>query len=112
MTNRVTDFEEILIKKSLFSSQSATGSPEWANTIVKSSLTGIFKTNITRYDPQLTVTLDINMVSPILLEYFNQFWYGGWGSAYGFRFSWPPDFFVINEVIGTGDGTNRLFYLT
>lgn len=108
----ITLFDEILLEPSILTALSATGSPELANSIIKNPASGIYKTNITRYDPQLVVNVDINLVSPTLLEYFNQFWYGGWGSAYGFRFRWAPDFYVIGEVIGTGDGSNKDFYLT
>lgn len=108
----ITQFDENLIDMSLFTALSATGSPELANSLIKNAASGVYKTNITRYDPQLVVNVDMNLVSPTKLEYFNQFWYGGWGSAYGFRFRWVPDFYVVAQVIGTGDGSNKDFYLT
>jgi len=105
-------FQEVLFWQNLITAQSATGSPEFANTMIKNPATGVYKINITRLDPILVLTLDLTQIDTVELEYFNQFWYGGWGSAYGFRLHWPGDFYVINENIGTGDGTTKVFKLT
>jgi hypothetical protein len=104
-----TTFDEIIFDGSLITAQSATASPEFANTLIRNSATGVYKVNITRYDPQLMLTLDLRQISPEELEYFNNFWYGGWGSAYGFRLHWSGDFYAIDEVIGLGDGGTVVF---
>lgn len=107
----ISVFDEILLDPNLLSAESATGSPEFANTLIKSPPTGVYKVNINRYDPQLVLNLDINLLSATELEYFINFWYAGWGSAYGFRLHWPGDFYAIDEVFGTGDGSTTVFPL-
>src|SRR5207237_2384111 len=93
--------------------QSATASPEFSNTLIRNPATGVYKTNIARYDPQLVLQLDLTQLSPTELEYFNQFWVGGWASAYGFRLQWPGDFYAVAEVLQLkGDGANKVFLIT
>lgn len=104
-----TVFDEILFNNVLITAESATASPEYANTTIKNPTTGVFKVNITRYDPQLIITLDLRQITTDELEYFTNFWHGGWGSAYGFRLHWAGDFYAIDEAMGTGDGGTVVF---
>lgn len=105
-------FDEILLDPEIFSAGSATGSPEFANTMIRNPATGIYKVNVVRYDIQNVWNLNIHLLDADMLEYFNEFWGGGHGSAYGFRARIVTDFYVEDEVIGTGDGSTTIFQLT
>src|SRR5205807_1249331 len=68
--------------------------------------------NVPRQDPQHVWQCDYKMVTPSEgggssneMDYFNQFWYGGSGSAYGFRVRVETDHLLLLEVLGTSDGT-------
>jgi hypothetical protein len=43
--------------------------------------------------------------------YFNQFWLGGYGSAWGFRFRYVPEYIVTQEVFAQGNGVTTTFQL-
>lgn len=113
-------FDEIVLDWGLFTLGDATGSPELANAMIRSPGTGIMKVNITRYDPQHVWAMDYRLVTPSQgsgtnqMDYFNNIWYGGWGSAYGFRVRIETDHLVTGEVLGTSDGTiaSRTWKLT
>lgn len=105
-------FDELLLDPDIFTAGGATGGPEYANTIVKNPATGIYKVNVNRYDFQQVWTMDVGLMESSDLDYFMEFWGGGFGSAYGFRVVVVSDFWVIDEVIGTGDGVQTVFNLT
>lgn len=105
-------FDEILLDPDIFSAGSASGGPQYANTHARNAGTGIRKTNVTRYDPIHVWDFQTEFLSPTKLDYFIEFWGGGHGSAYGFRCVVVSDFYVINEVIGTGNGVQTVFDLT
>lgn len=102
-------FDEILFDGNLLTEESAIGSPEYANTMIRNPATGIYKVNVNRYDFQHVWNINTNLLSPTELDYFNEFWAGGFGSAYGFRIRIITDFYMIDEVIGTGNGTQTVF---
>lgn len=104
-------FDEILLDTDLIIAGGATGGPEYANTIVKNPATGIHKVNVSRYDFQQVWTISTELLTPAQLDYCVEFVGGGFGSAYGFRVLIISDFFVIDEVIGTGDGVQTIFPL-
>lgn len=113
-------FDEILLDPGLFTLGDAYGSAELANTMARSPSTGVTKVNITRYDPQHIWQMDFKMLTPSQgggtdeMDYFNNIWYGGWGSAYGFRVRVETDHLVSGELLGVSDGTiaSRTWKLT
>jgi len=102
-------FDELLFDSNLLTEQSAVGSPEYANTMIRNPATGVYKTNVNRYDFQNVWNINTNLLSPAQLDYFIEFWAGGFGSAYGFRIRIITDFYMIDEVIGTGNGSQTVF---
>lgn len=105
-------YDEILLDPDIFSAGGATGGPEYANTHIKNPQTGVYKTNVGRYDHQQVWNMDVGLLEPADLDYFLEFWSGGFGSAYGFRMVVVSDFFVIDEAIGVGDAVQTIFPLT
>jgi len=103
-------FDETLLDPSLIAA-GGSGSPEFANTIIRNPATGIYKVNINRYDPIEVWTIDLNLLTDTQRSYAIRFWRGGFGSAYGFRAAIPADFKVVDEVIGTGTGSQTAFNL-
>lgn len=104
-------FDEILFDTDIIVAGGATGGPEYANTLVRNPATGIYKVNVNRYDFQQVWNFSTEALSATQLAYLMEFWGGGFGSGYGFRLVVVSDFFVIDEVIGTGDGNNKVFNL-
>lgn len=104
-------FDEILLDPDIFTAGGATGGPEYANTVARNPGTGVRKVNVTRYDPQQVWDFHTDLLEPTALDYFLEFWGGGFGSAYGFRVVVISDFFVIDEVIGTGNASQTVFPL-
>jgi len=104
-------FDEILLNPNIFSAGGALGGPQFANTHIKNPATGIYKVNVNRYDPQQVWDFNTDLLTAAELDYFIEFWGGGHGSAYGFRCLILSDFYVIDEVIGTGDGSQTVFPL-
>jgi len=105
-------FDEIFLDPNIFSDGSATGGPQFANTFARNPQTGIRKINVGRFDFQQVWDVQTELLTAAQLDYFLEFWAGGFGSAYGFRVWIPADFYVINEVIGTGTGSQTVFNLT
>src|SRR5688572_30613372 len=104
-------FDEILLDTDIIVAGGATGGPEYANTIIRNPATGIYKINVTRFDFQQVWNINTSLLTPAQIAYFMEFWGGGFGSAYGFRVVVISDFFVIDEVLGTGDGVQTVFPL-
>jgi uncharacterized protein (TIGR02217 family) len=104
-----TSFDDSLLDSSLMTL--ASGSPEFANTLIRNPATGIYKANINRYDPAEVWTLEFALLTDTQREYLWRFWRGGFGSAYGFRVRVPSDWKVVAEVIGTGNGSQTVFPL-
>lgn len=104
-------FDELLLDPDLFVAGGATGSPEFANTMAKNQQTGIRKVNVGRQDFQQVWNVQTDLLEPADLAYFMNFWGGGYGSAYGFRAVIVSDFYMIDEVQGTGDGIQVAFPL-
>jgi hypothetical protein len=104
-------FDEILLDPDIFVAGGATGGPQYANTIIKNPQTGVFKVNVGRYDFTQVWDLQVGLMTGAKLDYFMEFWGGGFGSAYGFRAVIVSDFYVIDEVIGTGNGVQTVFPL-
>lgn len=102
-------FDEVLFDSDLLTEESAIGSPEYANTMIRNPATGIYKVNVNRYDFQHVWNINTKMLTAAQLDYFNEFWAGGFGSAYGFRIRIISDFYMIDEVIGTGNGSQTVF---
>lgn len=102
-------FDEILFNSNLLTEESAIGSPEYANTMIRNPATGIYKVNVTRFDFQHVWNINTNLLNASELDYFNEFWAGGFGSAYGFRIRIITDFYMVDEVIGTGTGSQTVF---
>lgn len=107
----VTSFDETLFDPSIIAA-GGSGSPEFANTIIKNPSTGIYKVNINRYDPVETWFIDLGLLTDAQREYVSKFWRGGYGSAYGFRARIASDYKTTAEVIGTGNGVQTVFPLT
>lgn len=111
-------FDEILLSSDLFSLGDATGSPEFANTNIRAPGTGAMAVELVRYDPQHLWQMDFKMLTQgegatvDQLDYFLKFWYGGFGSLYGFRVRIEWDHLANLEVIATGDGLTCDFFLT
>lgn len=108
----VSLFDEVLLDPDLFTAAGATGGPQYANTIIKNPATGIYKVNVNRYDFQQVWEMQAGLLEPEQLARFMEFWGGGFGSAVGFRMMVMSDFYVVGEVIGTGNGTQTIFPLT
>lgn len=108
----VSLFDELLLDPDLFSAGGATGGPQYANTIIKNPATGVYKVNVNRYDFQQVWDMNVGLLEGADLDYFMEFWGGGFGSAYGFRCVVVSDFFMIDEVIGTGNGVQTVFPMT
>ena len=104
-------FDELLLDPDIFVAGSATGGPQRGNTTARNEGTGVRKTNISRYDSQEVWQIQTDLLSPTQLSYFLEFWQGGFGSAYGFRCVIVSDFCVLNEVFGTGNGSQTVFSL-
>jgi len=112
-------FDEILLDPSLFSLGDTSGGPEYANANIRSPQTGITNVAVVRYDAPLVwqcnfrdIKFDPSQPSSEGLKYFFNMWYGGLGSAYGFRLRNQFDFFTQGEVLGNGDGSTHDFKLT
>lgn len=108
----VSLFDEVLLDPDLFTAGGASGGPQYANTIIKNPATGIYKVNVNRYDFQQVWDMQCGLLEPDDLARFMEFWGGGFGSAVGFRAVILSDFYVIAEVIGTGNGVQTVFPLT
>jgi hypothetical protein len=104
-------FDEILLDPDIFVAGGATGGPQYANTVARNPGTGVRKVNISRHDFQQVWDVQTGILNSDDLAYFMEFWGGGSGSAYGFRAVIVSDFFVVDEVFGTGNGTTTLFKL-
>jgi hypothetical protein len=102
-------FDEILFNSDLLTEESAVGSPEYANTMIRNPATGIYKINVNRYDFAYRWNINTNLLSPAQLDYFTEFWAGGFGSGYGFRIRIITDFYMIDEVIGVGNASQTIF---
>jgi hypothetical protein len=103
-------FDETLFDPNVISA-GGSGSPEFANTIIRNPATGIYKVNVNRFDPIEVWTIDLFQLNDTQRSYTIKFWRGGFGSAYGFRVVVPTDFKVVDEVIGTGNGSQTAFNL-
>lgn len=108
----VSLFDEVLFDPLLFTAAGATGGPQYANTIIKNPATGIYKVNVNRYDFQQVWDVQVGNLRNDDLARFMEFWGGGFGSAVGFRVMVISDFYVVQEVIGTGNGVQTVFPLT
>jgi hypothetical protein len=110
------EFDEILLDPSLFNVGFATGGPEFANSNMRSPQTGIARVAVLRYDAPIIWNIDFEDVNhgdtPGGVDYFNKMWYGGFGSAYGFRVRVETDYSLNQENIATGDGSTTDFKLT
>jgi hypothetical protein len=108
-------FDEILLDPAVVlggdGSPVAAGSPEFANTVIRSPGTGARKINVNRVDALEILNLDISLVTRANLEYLLKMWRGGYGNAVGFRMRVPWDFTALNEVFGVGDGSTTQFNL-
>lgn len=105
-----SSFDDSLLDSSIMTL--ASGSPEFANTMIRNPATGVYKVNINRYDPTEVWTLEFALLTDLQREYMFRFWRGGYGSAYGFRVRVPSDWKTVGEVIGTGNGSQTVFPLT
>lgn len=108
----VTLFDEVLLDPDLFTAGGASGGPEFANTQITNPATGVYKSNVNRYDFLHVWDMQCGLLEPDDLARFIEFWGGGFGSAVGFRMMVMADFYVIAEVIGTGNGVQTVFPLT
>lgn len=104
-------FDELLFDPDWLIAGGATGGPQYANTMIRNPATGIYKTNVTRFDFQQVWDVQTGMMDADDLARFMEWWGGGFGSAYGFRVVIVSDFYVIDEVIGTGNGSQTVFPL-
>ena len=115
MTTPYIQFDEILLDPDFFNVGAITGSPEFANSNIRSQQSGVTKVDIMRFDASLVWQCDfkdIKYPDPRGLEYFNNIWYGGYGSAYGLRVRVEADYYANHEVLGEGDGTTTVWRLT
>src|SRR5262245_8417052 len=104
-------FDEVLFDPEIISAGGG-GSPEFANTIIRNPATGVYQVNVNRYDPVEVWTIDLFILDQNDRDYVNRFWRGGFGSAYGFRVVVPSEFKMVDEVIGTGNGSQTAFNIT
>jgi hypothetical protein len=108
-------FDEILLDPDFFNVGAVTGSPEFANSNIRSQQSGVTKVDIMRFDASLVWQADFKDIShpdPKGLEYFNNVWYGGYGSAYGLRVRVEADHLVEDELLGEGDNSTKIWRLT
>ncbi len=112
-------FDEILLDPKLFNLGAASGGPEFANANLRSQQSGIATVAVIRFDPSLVwqcnfedITFEPGQPSTEGMAYFNNMWYGGLGSAYGFRVKNHFDYFTEGEVLAEGDGVLTDFRLT
>ncbi len=108
-------FDEILIDPGIVlgsdGAPAASGSPQFANTIIPSPATGKRKVNVNRVDSLEVLDLNINLITRANLEYLLRMWRGGYGNAVGFRMRVPWDFTALNEAFGVGNGVTTQFNL-
>jgi len=98
-------FDEILLDPNIFTAGDAVGGPEYDNSLIRNPPTGVYKTNVTRFDFQQVWTFDLNLLNYAMVQYLMKIWVGGLGSGYGLRVRIFSDFFVVNQVLGISDGT-------
>lgn len=102
-------FDEVLLDPGIFvmpeSGSPATGGPEYANYKAWNPRTGVRKVNVTRYDPQEVVQVNLQLLDAEQLAYLIDFWRGGYGSAVGFRVRVPHDHSMTLETIAGPGGT-------
>lgn len=115
----ILEFDEVILDPGLFNVGAATGGHEFANSNIRSPVTGVSRVAILRYDPALVwnvnfadVNYDPGNPDNASLDYFNNIWLGGFGSAYGLRVRVEFDHKAIGEVIGAGNGSLQDFKLT
>lgn len=102
-------FDEILLDPDIFVAGGALGGPTYSNTMARNAQTGIRKVNIGRFDFQQEWNIQTDKLTPTDLLYLMNFWGGGYGSGYGFRAVIVSDFYMVDEVIGTGNGVQVAF---
>lgn len=108
--------DEILFDTSLIRKKSGEVYPvsaqlEYANSQPRNAQTGVRQTNVGRYDPTETDSVDIGLLDNESRRYFIRFLRGGQGSAVGFRCYLPHDHEAIHEPFGLGDGETTEFKL-
>lgn len=111
----IISFDEILLDDKLFNLGFATGGPELANVNLRNPQTGVPSVAVLRLDPLVVWQVDFSDIKhpdPAGLQYFNNIWYGGLGSAYGLRVRNQWDYFTQGEVLGTGNAVLQDFKLT
>lgn len=93
----------------------ADGGPEWSNTITEAG-GGYERVNINWSQPKgrwnLGDRTGENCLTRDQHDYLYRFWMARRGSGIGFRYKDWNDFELIDEVIGTGDGTTTAFQIT
>lgn len=104
-------FDEILFSPDIIIAGGMTGGMEYANSMIRNPATGIYKVNVNRYDFIHVWTVSTDSLTETQLDYCVEFVAGGFGSGYGFRVMIMSDFFVIDEVLGTGNGIQTVFPL-
>lgn len=102
-------FDECLLDPNLLTG--ATGSPEFANTVIRNPASGVYKTNVNRFDPTEVLTIDMTLLTATEQAYLINFWRGGYGNAVGFRVRIPYDYFVTLEAFALGAVAATTFYL-
>lgn len=109
-------FDEVLFDPNLYRVESGndrelSGWPEFANTVIRNPKTGVFKTNVNRFDPIETISLNIKLLDEADRAYLVNFWRGGYGSGVGFRLRVPYDYTATLEAFALGDGAETDFQL-
>lgn len=111
----IYEFDELLIDHNVIYGSDGTppvsGGPAFANTVIRHPGTGARKINITRPEALETLIVDMGLLSPAATAYILNWQRGGYGVAVGFRMMVPWDFYAVEEVFGTGDGTRTVWNL-
>lgn len=109
-------FDDILFDPELVAAEVGqrfpiTGSPTLANSVIFNPTSGIAKTAVWRADAIRMITMKIALATVQNSDYFQNFWLGGEGSAYGFRFRYQPDYKAELEAFATSNGVLTTFNL-
>jgi uncharacterized protein (TIGR02217 family) len=99
-------FHEILFPEDI--SYGSSGGPGFNTTIIELS-SGHEQRNVNWSEAKATYEAQHGVKTRAQMEELIDFFYARNGKAYGFRFKDWADFSLVTELIGVGDGTNKVF---
>lgn len=109
-------FDEVLLDPDAFSfgageTAAMAGGPEYANKRIFNKQTGVYKTNVARFDAVEMLAADPSLMKAADLEYLTTFIRGGYGSGVGFRLKVPHDYTIESQALAETDGVEWAFPL-